>query len=219
MNVEASECLSEGQYHEPEGSKNLIVLHHTVGGSARSSIKWWRQDPRVVGTAYVIERDGTIFGVFPPECWAWHVGVKDRHIEQRSIGIELASEGGLVEEGGNLWAFGAAHAGRLLGEAATLLAEGRVVKLEKPYRGFTWFDAYEPAQVASALALTTYLLERFHIPALLPREAPEPVGDARLYMAFSGVLHHAMLRKDKSDLNPSFPYAKFGLAIGDPQWR
>jgi hypothetical protein len=66
MNIITSERLLEGQFYQARGLKTLVVLHHTVGGSALSSIRWWRDDPRVVGTAYVIERDGTIYQTFPP---------------------------------------------------------------------------------------------------------------------------------------------------------
>jgi N-acetyl-anhydromuramyl-L-alanine amidase AmpD len=195
------------------------VLHHTVGGSALSSIRWWRDDPRVVGTAYIIERDGTVYETFPPQCWAWHIGIKDARIEQRSIGIELASEGGLIEQDGKLWAFaGPSQGGKLLGNADTLLGAGRVLKLTAPYRGFTWFDSYDEPQVTAAIALVDDLCTRFSVPRVLPVAVSQPSGDFRPYFAFEGVVHHAMMRKDKSDLHPGFAYSRLGAALGDPQW-
>src|SRR3990167_7270156 len=88
--------LPHGQYYSRGHKKRAVVLHHTVGGSAESSFRWWVQDPRVVGTAYLIERDGTIYEVFPPECWAGHLGIKDIEAEKETVCIELASEAALT---------------------------------------------------------------------------------------------------------------------------
>ena len=88
--------------------KSGIALHHTVSDDARSAVRWWRADktangtPRHVGTAYVIDTDGTVFELFDPAGWAFHLGLRwpggQRVVfEQRFIGIELASAGGLTE--------------------------------------------------------------------------------------------------------------------------
>jgi hypothetical protein len=36
---------------------------------------------------------------------------------------------------------------------------------------------------------------------------------------FRGVIHHAMIHKDKSDLHPGFPFERLGYALRDPSWR
>jgi hypothetical protein len=105
-----------------------------------------------------------------------------------------------------------------LGKTDSLLGAGRVVKLVTPYRGFTWYDAYDEPQVTAAIALVDDLCTRFSIPRNLPVAAPHPSGDFRPYYAFHGVLHHAMLRSDKSDLHPGFPYGRLGATLGDTQW-
>jgi N-acetyl-anhydromuramyl-L-alanine amidase AmpD len=48
-----------------------------------------------------VERDGTIFEVFDPRFWAFHLGLAGTggSAERRSIGIEMASEGRLEERG------------------------------------------------------------------------------------------------------------------------
>lgn len=76
MNVCTDLRLPVDQYFNETPKKDLIVLHHTVGGSAKSTFDYWRTDPEHIGTAYIVERDGTIYEVFSPECWAYHLGLK-----------------------------------------------------------------------------------------------------------------------------------------------
>lgn len=201
--------LDPGEYKPQASQKDLICLHHTVGGTAWSTFAWWRQDPRAIATAYIVARDGIIYEVFPPDCWAWHLGVKDEKIERRSIGIELASEGGLTcrrEDGTyQLYAF---DGKRKLGAAAHLKRTNQAVRFDDPWRGYRWFDTYEPAQIQSTIALVLHLCERFNIPKKIPtpEECRSPQADLRRWFHHSGVLHHAMLRQDKSDLHPAFPF-------------
>jgi hypothetical protein len=55
-----------------------------------------------------VERDGTVFEVFDPRFWAFHLGLAGTggRVDRRSIGIEIASEGWLEERGGELLAIG-----------------------------------------------------------------------------------------------------------------
>ena len=208
--IDRSLRLEPDQYKPDVEEKSLIVLHHTVGGSAESTYRWWVDDVRPIGTAYIVARDGTVYEVFPPKQWAWHLGIKSEETERRSIGIELASEGALrmKPRGGGkvLYAF---KLKRRLGVAATLLAEGRVVRLERPWRGFRWFDAYDEKQVNSTNRLVAYLCQMYGVACELPPTL-DLVGpaDVRKWIGWEGVLHHAILRPDKTDLNPSFPWER-----------
>lgn len=213
--VDRSLRLKPDQYKPDVEEKSLIVLHHTVGGSAESTFKWWVDDPEPVGTAYIVARDGKVFEVFPPRQWAWHLGIKSPRTEQRSIGIELASEGALTTQGDAgsevLYAF---DGRRRLGLATTLLAEGRVVRLEWPWRGYQWFDAYEEKQVTSTIKLVAYLCEMYGIQRWLPpREDLTLPADRRKWIGWNGVLHHAMLRRSKTDLHPGFPWERLRYAL------
>lgn len=212
--IDHSLQLPPTQYFPQGDPKSLIVLHHTVGGSARSTLKWWNDTAERIGTAYIVERDGTVYEVFPPEGWAWHIGVGDAALEKRSIGIELASEGALAvrQDGeGEWWAFGA---NARLGKVIPLQQAGRILKLSQSWRGFRWFDAYEPAQVAATVALVVSLCDRFGIPRTMPTPA-ECRGNADLerWRSFRGVLHHALLRHDKSDLHPVFDFERLAAAL------
>jgi len=203
VNIDRSLRLRAGvDYVKGRRSKDLIALHHTVGGSAESTFRWWKDDPRRVATAYLIERDGTIYEVFPPEDMAWQFGVKGGDpLERRAIGIELASEGGLTVKNGHAFAFGTQD----LGPVAKLEQEMRIEYHD--WRGFRCFDSYDADQVAACFVLVDHLCRTFNIPRVMPSPA-ECRGDADLmkWWKFKGVLHHALLRPDKSDLHPGFPY-------------
>ena len=92
--VDRSLRLSDAQYLQESSPKDLIVLHHTAGASARSTFDWWQTgQPQRIATAYVVERDGTIFEVFDPRFWAFHLGLAGTggHVGRRSIGIQMDS--------------------------------------------------------------------------------------------------------------------------------
>ncbi len=196
--------LPPTEHFPPVKEKTGIALHHTVGGSARSTFEWWAKNgshtgrPRMVGTAYLIDHDGTIYEVFDPSAWAFQFGVEwtPAHridFEKRFIGIELASEGGLIEVEGNLYAFD-----RICPQ--TWKRRNEAFDYGKPYRGYRYFDAYEPKQVASLIGLMDHLLTQFDIPRRMPDRPFAYYGDW-LY-EFEGVIGHAMVRRDKSDPAP-----------------
>lgn len=209
--------LPTSQYFPQTQTKQSIVLHHTVGGSARSTYQWWCTDrqaatgeERRVGTAYLVERDGTIYETFPPECWAYHIGLSNGELERRTIGIELCSEGALQRRVDELWGIG-----RSLGPADVLFEQGRVYHIPQGWRGHQWFDAYDEPQIKAVCELVRSLCERFAIPSAMPR-ASEWLGPANAtrWGAFAGVIHHALLRHDKSDLHPGFPEWRLARLLG-----
>ncbi len=116
VHVDRSLRLPESEYFAEPQAKSGIALHHTVCDSARTTLDIWRRDkaaggkPRRVATAFVIDKDGTIFEAFDPAAWAWQFGLSWRaheriRFEKRFIGIEITSEGGLLERDGRLYAY------------------------------------------------------------------------------------------------------------------
>lgn len=182
-------------YFQEACEKRLVVLHHTVGASVESSMRYWDADPRKVATAFVIERDGTIYQTFPAKMWAYHIGLGNRDLEMGSIGIELASEGGLTERNGLLYKFG------IVGPRTQYT--GQVYDHGKEWRGFRYFAAYTEDQVKSAISLALFLCDEFGI-------EPHPSLDHATYDPSAihdhGITSHAVLRRDKSDLHPGFPW-------------
>ena len=198
LSINRSLKLPDDQYFQTTAPKTGICLHHTVGGSAKSSINWWRQTPEIVGTAYVIERDGTIYEAFDPKFWAWQFGLKwniEEKIafEKRFIGIEIASEGGLLEENGKLYCFDRVS-------ARTLKKKEEAFDYGQDYRGYRYFDRYERKQIESVIELINDLCARF----LIDRNVPFAYRGfhGKTLQNFQGVIGHSNVRIDKSDPAP-----------------
>ena len=196
--------LPDGEYLPETGSKTGICIHHTVGGSAKSTFNWWTQDRTKrgtrlkVGTAFIIDRDGTVFEVFDPAAWAFQFGlkwpmVKKLKFEKRFIGIEIASEGALTESDGKLYCFDRVS-------DKTLKLRNETFDYGKDFRGYRYFDKYEDAQVDALVGLINELCTRFHIKKQVPDGLLDFYGD-RL-SDFQGIIGHSMVRKDKSDPLP-----------------
>jgi N-acetyl-anhydromuramyl-L-alanine amidase AmpD len=179
-----------------------------VGGSATSTFRWWLTDPRPIGTAYLIARDGTIYGVFPPEGWAYHLGYGNRVDEKRSIGIELASEGALLERGGELYCYDK------LTERTRFTGES--FDLGHAWRGYRYFDAYEEAQLAATIELIGDLRLRFNVPPAVFKSTLTGVPSIfhANHRLFNGVVGHAHLRDDKTDVHPGFPWNRLVDELG-----
>ena len=190
--------LPDDQYFHNGSKKTGIVLHHTVGGTASSTLNWWKTDGQMVGTAYLIGRDGTVYEVFDPKGWAWQFGLKWRRdekikFEKRFIGIEIASEGGLIESGGSLYCFD-----RISDK--TRKNKSEAFYYGKDYRGYRYFDKYETAQIDSVIELVNQLCETFNIPKNLPKNYLEYYE--KKLIDFEGIIGHTMVRSDKSDPAP-----------------
>ena len=210
--------LDQEQYYATTHKKSLIVLHHTVGGSPKSTFKWWESDPRHIATAYIVSRGGIVYELFDPKHWAWHLGVKDRGMEQRSIGIELASWGALTEKTvDGVMCLYALDGKKRLGTVEEMKA--KCDYYARGFRGYKWIMKYPKAQIAAVNKLVRNLCEDFGIPMNLPLEAAEDHCDLQKWFDYKGVVHHAMLRDDKSDLHPGFPFDRLGYSLDDPEWK
>jgi hypothetical protein len=190
--------LLADQYFPTGGTKTGISLHHTVGGFAASTVDWWKRDGQMVGVAFIIDRDGTIYQVFDPKAWAYQFGLKwgdpDRvNFEKRFIGIEIASEGALIESGGNLYSFGVVS-------SKTLKPQSEAFDYGQLYRGFRYFDKYEAAQIDSVVQLVDSLLTTYNIERNIPKNYIGYYGQN--LKDFRGVLGHVNVREDKSDPMP-----------------
>lgn len=198
--------LPPTQYWAEECTKAQIVLHHTVGGSAHSTHRWWMMDRTKsggvlrVGTAYIIERDGTIYETFDPKYWAHHLGLSHRQnieLNQASIGIELASEGALKKD----------DQGFLRTFDGSLYRGAKAVELPEEFRGYKWFDCYEEAQLDATIALVLDLVGRFNI----VKQCIGPADEGKFGLKFfnwPGIIGHCNVRSDKTDPHPLFPWAR-----------
>lgn len=197
--VNRSLRLADSRYYNTAHPKDLIVLHHTAGGSARSTFNWWQQSPSHIATAFIIERDGEIFEFFDPKHWAYHLGLKGTRgsVDKRSIGIEIASEGGLKESNGKLYKFDRVSASHEF--------KGDAYDHGSNWRGYRHFAAYTEGQVKSAILLTRHLLDEFGIERVTPKDHN---NFSEGHKAFRGVIGHHHVRSDKSDLHPGFDWKR-----------
>jgi N-acetyl-anhydromuramyl-L-alanine amidase AmpD len=201
LKIDRSLRLEAKDYIVSETRKNLIVLHHTVGGSVRSTVDYWRTEPeqKRVATAYLVERNGVVYEVFDPKHWAFHLGLKGAkgEVDRRSIGIEIASEGGLIQRDGKLYCFDKVS-------DRTLFTQD-YYDHGMPWRGYRFYDAYSEAQISAVIALINFLCKQFEI----PRKTPANHFDADdAYREYAGVLGHHHLRPDKSDVHPGFAWQR-----------
>ncbi len=194
--------LPQSQYFPAGNAKTGIAIHHTVGGTVPSTFEYWKTSKDMIGTPYIIERDGTIFEVFEPTAWAWQFGLPWANaqrisFEKRFIGIELASEGGLKNVNGKLYCFD-----RVSDKTEKIM--DAAFDFGKDYRGFRYFDRYEPAQVASLTALINELCNQFSIERKVPGKFLEFYGEQ--LKDFKGIIGHTMVRQDKTDPLPDINF-------------
>ena len=195
--------LPDTQYFKTIEYKDLIVLHHTVGGTVESTFRWWQQTRERVGTAYVIEKNGTVYEFFNPQSWAFHTGVKgdcnqNNKFEKRSIGIELVSEGGLIEYKGKFYCFDRISK---YSRFKDKVFDNEIVWREQ----YRYFSAYTEEQIESLSLLLNQLFESFYIPRFTLADYFSFNPDFGL---FTGIVGHHQIRKDKTDLHPGFPWEK-----------
>lgn len=195
MNIIKSE-LPTGQYFKSVYKKANIVLHHTVSSTAKSALTWWGMTPDRVGTAYVIDKDGTIYEAFNPIYWAYHLGLKSARnldLNRRSIGIEIVNEGPLQHgEDGFRWNF-------LPGKKGSKYV-GNGIRC--PWRGYEWWAEYTPEQYAALNELIPQLLSRFDLkPTFYTGLDFNPYTPDR-----ATIYSHRNVREDKSDLSPAFNF-------------
>lgn len=206
--IDRSLRLPAGEFFETPEPKSGIAIHHTVGGSAASTFSWWLQDRTKegsrlkVGTAFIIDHDGTVFEVFDPAAWAYQFGLpwpvsKKLAFERRFIGIEIASEGALIERDGQLYCFDR------VSERTRKAREG-TFDFGRDYRGYRYFDRYQEPQVVALVELINDLCDRLVIARRVPEELLEFYGDA--LAGFEGVIGHTMVRSDKTDPLPDHTF-------------
>jgi N-acetyl-anhydromuramyl-L-alanine amidase AmpD len=192
-----------------EVKKDLLILHFTAGATARSAVETWKATPEHVATAYVVERDGTIFEVFPPSCWAYHLGIKGGTAhERRSIGIEIVNVGPLQPASGNAQALNwwPKEWGQ---QYCSVDDSGKYV--ECSYRGKRYFAAFPDTQVQTVARLVHRLCDRFDLPRSLPAAPRRLECDHTYFDSYKGIATHANFRPDKWDIGPAFEWERLGL--------
>lgn len=201
--------LLPDQYLPQRHRKDLIVLHFTAGTSCESAYRTWAGNPDRIATAFGVDPDGTIAEFFPPECWAYHLGVKGTHRhDQRSIGIEIANVGPLKLAPDdptqlNWWPrnWGTRYCG----------VEEQKQYLRCSYRGIDFFATMPEIQQQAVGTLVGRLCDQFSIPRIASLAARRGEFDPQAFESYSGVATHTNFRRDKWDVGPAFDWGHLGF--------
>jgi N-acetylmuramoyl-L-alanine amidase len=171
---------------QPMPVRRFLVIHFTAGGTAQSSIDWWRKPEAKGASAHiVIDRDGTIYQCRPFNRTAGHAGKSgwsDPRTGTRYTGLNSCSIGIELANGGNSY--------------PTRFAAGLAPVHARHKHGGPEVDweAYPAAQLAACEALSKALVDRYHL--------DDVVG------------HEDIAPNRKTDPGPAFPMTALRSACG-----
>ena len=212
MEISTQYRLSPEQYRQQRTDKKQIVIHHTVSGpGVTGDVGWWNSTPERVGTAYVIDRDGTIYNLFDDEYWACHLGLSSKHfqaahlpyrnLDSESVAIELDNWGPVEADPGT----GVFYPKGKIRKAKPVKYVYEYCYNER-WKGHTLWEAYTTAQLQALGQLLKYLCEKYNIPKTYNREM-WTVSAAAL-KGSPGIWSHCSYRNDKSDCHPQHELIK-----------
>jgi hypothetical protein len=112
-----------------------------------------------------------------------------KNLDKTSIGIELCNWGWLTQRGGEFYTY-----------TGHKLPAERVIKLDKPFRGHEYWEAYTDEQIESVRELLLLWRDRYGIDLTYN----EDIWDVtkRALTGQSGVFTHNSVRPDKTDCAP-----------------
>ena len=197
MKIITTNIMPDKEYVKEETKKTQIVLHHTVSdGTGKAVEDWFESDKGAsrVAVAYVIDKSGNIIELFDPKFWAWHIGKGSTTLNNKSsIGIEIVCAGQLWKKGDKYFWFDGTH---------PFTRENEIFDNKKLWRGSQYFAKYTNEQISAVKDLLNYLFQRF---PTIEKKFSNTFDYNKNYFQFNGVVHHANLRPDKTDLSPAYP--------------
>jgi len=214
--------LSDEEYVKQQTPKDTIWLHHTAGGSRPDwTIGGWEKDyqkdengnpildtsgnpkPLKVGTHYVIGRrssttgdslwDGKVLRAFEDKYWAYHLGISKNslNLNSMSIGIEICNYGPLTLKGDQFFNW-----------VNKPINQSEVVELDKPFRGYKYWERYTDAQIESLRSLILYLSNKWQIDIQKGIYDENWFDLNEAWFTTGGLRSHTQVRKDKFDIFP-----------------
>jgi N-acetyl-anhydromuramyl-L-alanine amidase AmpD len=205
--INKSKKLLNTQFYNGVHPKKQIIWHHTAGTTAEGAFSWWNQTPERVGTAYLIDRDGTILEVFDPKNWGYHLGVMGKDggdpndlDEKQSIGIEIVSAGHLYPDGKGKMVQYPLYPNKA---AVNAIKQDEIWDMgEAGWKGHRYFQAYTDKQIDSLIALTKKLAKDFGIGIQKDLKDFWLFNQDVIKNRPSGIYSHSTVRKDKEDIIP-----------------
>ncbi len=187
----------DAQYIKKETSKTQIFLHFTAGGPiAKNVIGGWNADETTVSTAFVIDRNtGEVYECFDPKYYSYHLGLKGTNgrLDRTSIGIEICSWGPLTFKDGKYYNY-----------VNKEVPEANVLKLDKPFRGYSFFENFTDTQISNVEKLLRVLIKTYKIKVQTSFDYNWfEYNQAVIDNTLPGIFTHCNVRLDKSDIFPN----------------
>ena len=214
MEINRTKRLKNAQFYDGVFPKKQIFWHHTAGTTADGAINWWNQTPERVGTAYVIDRDGTIYEVFDPKMWGYGLGLNaeagwdsNASVEKGAIQIEIVSAGHLYPDGlGNMVQY-PLYPNKA---AKNIIKNSDVWDMgeKNKWKGFQYFQNYNDKQVESLIGLTKKLITDFEIKIQDDLSKMFEYNPKVGKEVIPGIWSHSTVRKDKEDVIPHPDFVK-----------
>lgn len=192
--------FADSNFFKEETKKKQIYLHHTAGnGNAEGVFRYWASTKERVATCVAIGTNGLIAQGYSSKYWGYHLGLKKdvfssngvpyQSLDKLSIGVEICNWGYLKEKNG-----------KFVNYVGIEIPMKDVTKLDKPFKGYQFWQSYTKEQIESTKELLLYWNEIYGIPL----DYNEDIWDVskRALAAEPGVFTHNSVRKDKSDVYP-----------------
>ncbi|TVM02865.1 MAG: hypothetical protein CV087_08145 [Candidatus Brocadia sp. WS118] len=212
--------LDRSRYFPESQQKQMIVLHFTAGPTAKSAFNTFQGSRSKVATPYILDHDGTIYEIFPPQCWALHLfkhtpGESPDYyqLEKVTVPIEIVNVGPLKPDRNdpnqlNWWLPDPQNKEENFATKWCMISEtDRYVA--RSYRGIDYFAAFTDQQYESLKDFIPYLCERFDISKQAPSDKLK--ADIKFFLNFRGIVSHQNFRQDKWDIGPAFDWSRIGL--------
>jgi N-acetyl-anhydromuramyl-L-alanine amidase AmpD len=211
--------LKADEFYNEIFEKDTIYIHHTAGSHRPDwVVNSWEHDKTQAGltlkvaTSYIIGGvstrdltdvtwDGVIVKTFEDKYWAHHLGTTGANnsiLNKKSIGIEICNYGPLV----------LGKDGQYFNYVNSPVPANMVVKLNKPFRGYTYYHAYTEKQIAALKELFLDIIKR-HPKINLKKGLREDIANPDFLelnqaalKGYPGVWSHSNVRKDKFDVYP-----------------
>jgi len=216
--------LPSDQYLAGPTKKEYLFLHHTAGGhNPYAVVDMWARDTRGrIATEFVLggpsvlgnndKFDGELVQCFPTGGYGWHLGENgSMHMHKHSVGIEVCNYG-YVTKGGfkksGKWV--ARDPGKFYNYGGGVVIDSHVVKLDKAFRGYTYWHRYSDRQLDVLRSFILYIADRDNIDVrkgLIEEVRKKGAAgfewnEDAYYGRIKGMWTHTNTRKDKVDMFP-----------------
>lgn len=193
-------------YYKQEIAHKWITCHATMGFLSTDVANLSKPNHHV-STAYVVARNGTVFEMFDPKYWSYHIGGaprgagwQNKTLSQASIGIEISNFIMLKESPTDpniltdFWGF------KYCEKSDTEHYK------QVSYRGYDYYATFTDAQYKALDSLLLRLCRRFNIlHSFLPPSERFKFGKN---IPKSGIWLHSNVRSDKYDMSPVFDFSR-----------